>query len=226
MLAALDGVGAALVGGHTEVTAAVRQPVVSGTMLGLAEDGRFVPTGGVGPGDVIVQVGRAPVEGAAVLTAEAAGRLGGLGAAALAAARDALERPGISVVAPALAAARLGATAMHDPTEGGLATGLWELADASGLAIELDEADVLWFEPGLAVCRALGADPWGTLASGALLAAFAGDVAAAGVAGLARLGFEVAVIGRAAGGAGVRLRDGSLLPRFDRDEVARVLSQG
>lgn len=226
MRSALDRVGAALVGGHTEVTAAVRQPVVSGTMLGLAEDGRFVPTGGVRPGDAMVQVGRAPVEGAAVLAVEAAGRLDGLGAAALAAARDALERPGIAVVAPALAAARLGATAMHDPTEGGLATGLWELADASGVAIELDEAAVLWFEPGLAVCRALGADPWGTLASGALLAAFTGDTAAAGVAGLARLGFEVAVIGGAAGGAGVRLRDGSSLPRFDRDEVARVLAQG
>jgi len=131
-----------------------------------------VATGGVVPGNVVVQVGPAPVEGAAVLAQEAAGRLGGMDTTMLAAAGAAFDRPGISVVEPALLAARLGATALHDPTEGGLAAGLHELADASGVRIRIDRRAVLWFEPGLAVCRALGADPWSTLASGTLLAAF------------------------------------------------------
>ncbi len=71
----------------------------------------------------------------------------------------------------------LGAIALHDPTEGGLAAGLHELAHASGVRIRIDRKAVLWFEPGVAVCRALGADPWATLASGTLLAAFPAELA-------------------------------------------------
>jgi hydrogenase maturation factor len=213
-----------LVGGHTEVTHAVTRTVVVGQMLGLAADGAFVRTGGVRPGDSIVQVGPAPVEGAAVLACEAAEQLGSVAPEVVAAARNATERPGISVVAAALRAAELGAVALHDPTEGGLACGLHELAEASGVRLEVDALKVLWFEPGRAVCRATGADPWGTLASGALLAAFPPDDA---LAACRALSSDVALaqqIGRATEGAGVRLADGRPLRRFDRDEVARVLA--
>src|SRR5262249_21265007 len=64
---ALDALGATLVGGHTEITAAVRQPVVVGQMLGVAARDRVITTGGARPGDVVVQIGAVPVEGAAVL---------------------------------------------------------------------------------------------------------------------------------------------------------------
>src|SRR5262249_44237737 len=106
---AVADVGAQLVGGHTEVTDAVTRPVVIGQMLGLAEDGRALATGGARPGDALLQIGPAPVEGAAVLAREAADRLASVDAATLEAARGALARPGISVVEPALAAAGLGA---------------------------------------------------------------------------------------------------------------------
>ena len=222
MQAALRAADVTLVGGHTEVTSAVTQTVVVGQMLGLATDGRFVPTGGARPGDAVVQVGPAPIEGAAVLAAEAGARLAGVDAALRAAAAGALERPGISVVACALRAAELGATALHDPTEGGLACGLHELADASGVRIVLDEAAVLWFEPGVAVCCALGADPWGTLASGALLATFPEAHAGRACRALAE-STPSRVIGRVESGTGVVHADGSALREFARDEVARVL---
>jgi hydrogenase maturation factor len=138
MTQALDRLGASLVGGHTEITPVVRQPVVVGQMLGLSEGDRFVTTGGVRPGDAIVQVGPVPVEGAAVLAAEARDRLEGVPAGQLELARAAIETPGISVVEPALASAELGATALHDPTEGGLATGLSELAEASRVRLRID----------------------------------------------------------------------------------------
>jgi hydrogenase expression/formation protein HypE len=220
---ALVEVGASLVGGHTEVTPVVTRPLVVGQMLGLAEAGRFVATGGVAPGSVVVQVGPAPVEGAAVLAQEASGRLGGLDTAVLAAARAAFDRPGISVVEAALLAARLGATALHDPTEGGLAAGLHELADASGVRIRIDRQAVLWFEPGVAVCRALGADPWSTLASGTLLAAFPAETAELALQALARQRHSAAVIGQAEPGSGVHDRDGRSIPRRERDDVDRVL---
>ncbi|MGH6921152.1 MAG: AIR synthase related protein, partial [Geminicoccaceae bacterium] len=67
MHAALARLEITLVGGHTEITAAVTQPVVVGQMLGFREDGRFVRTAGMTAGDAVLQIGPAPVEGAAVL---------------------------------------------------------------------------------------------------------------------------------------------------------------
>jgi len=221
---ALDRVGAHLVGGHTEATPAVTQPVVVGQMLGLAENGRFVQTGGARPGNVIVQAGPAPIEGAAILAREAADRLGGLEPDVFEAAHGALDWPGTSVVAPALLATELGATALHDPTEGGLAAGLHELARASGIAVRVDRGAVLWFEPGIAVCRALGLDPWCTLASGTLLAAFPAETAEAALDAFRGHGHPAAVIGTAETGSGVHDTDGLSIAWPDRDEVARFLS--
>ena len=222
MRRALDAVGAALVGGHTEVTDAVRQPLVVGQMLGMAEE-RTVPTGGLRPGDAVVQVGPAPVEGAAVLAdLLPSERLAAVSDRTLKAARAALETPGISVVEPALAAARTGAAALHDPTEGGLSAGLHEMADASGVALVLDPDRVAWFDPGVALCAAAGLDPWGTLASGALLAGFPSDRLEGALRDLARAGHDATVIGRAKAGRGVAFADGSPLPRHERDELSRL----
>ena len=221
----LRELGAVLVGGHSEVTAAVRQPIVVGQMLGLTEDAAFVTTGGAAPGDVVLQVGAVPVEGAAVLAQELAGQLETLDRSLLALARDAMQDPGISVVEAALRSAELGATALHDPTEGGLATGLQELAEASGVSLRLNPAEVVWFEPGVAVCRLLGADPWGTLASGALLAAFPPDRVDAACRSLREAGHPVGIIAEAGPGAGVAYPDDSALARFERDEVARILAE-
>ena len=224
MTATLDEVGASLVGGHTEITAAVSAPVVVGQMLGLADDGEVVTTGGAAAGERLVQIGPAPVEGAAVLAAEAADELAHLDAEVLRAAAGAVDDPGISVVTAALRAAELGATAMHDPTEGGLAAGLHELASASRVALELDGDVVSWFAPGLAVCHALACDPWATLASGCVLAAFPAGVADAAVSTLTAEGHPASVIGRLVAGEGVQV-DGAPLPWPARDELARRLTE-
>lgn len=224
LYSALGRIGATLVGGHTEITAVVRQPVVIGQMLGLREDGQFIRTGGVQEGDVILQVGPAPIEGAAVLAKEAQPQLSALAPAVLAAARAALRDPGISVVEPALRASTLGATAMHDPTEGGLSAGLYELAEASGIALRIDAEAVLWFEPGIAVCQALGADPWGVLASGTLLAAFPERLANEALRVLMADGYATAAVAHAVRGTGVERTDGAHFVRYERDELSRILS--
>lgn len=221
---ALTELDAALVGGHTEVTSAVNQPIVIGQMLGLVEQGEIVTTAGFGPGDVVLQVRPAPIEGAAVLSREAADRLTDLDPQVLADAQTALDRPGISLVASALLAAELGAKALHDPTEGGLSVGLHEMAAAAGVRIRVNQEAVLWFAPGLAVCRALGCDPWSTLASGTLLAAFPVDAAERAVATFARRGHPAAVIGTVESGVGVHNAEGRPLPWPERDEVARLLA--
>jgi hydrogenase expression/formation protein HypE len=223
--AALDELGATLVGGHTEVTAAVSQPVLVGQMLGVLGDRRLVTTGGARVGDELLQIGQVPVEGAAVLAAEHPDRLATLADGHLEVAARADAEPGISVVAPALLAADLGATAMHDPTEGGLAAGLHELAQASGVGLELAADTVDWFAPGIAVCRALGADPWATLASGCLVATFPHHLAEGAVVELHAAGHRAARSGRVVADADV-LVDGAPLRAPTRDEVARLAERG
>ena len=219
-LASLDAV---LVGGHVEITDAVRRTVVVGHMMGLRQDGNFARTAALEPGHVVVQIGPAPVEGAAVLAAEARAQLeSGIAAATLAEASRALTDPGISVVEPALRATTLGATAMHDPTEGGLSAGLYEMAETAGVRLVVAADAVLWYEPGRILSEALGIDPWGLLASGALLAAFPGGTYEEALTTLAAEGFACAPIARAEAGGGVGFDTGGAVPRFARDEVIRV----
>ena len=172
-----------------------------------------------------MQIGPAPVEGAAVLAAEARAQLEGkVAAATLEEAAGAMTDPGISVVDAALRATTLGATAMHDPTEGGLSAGLYEMAETAGVRLSVSADAVLWYEPGRTIAEALGIDPWGLLASGALLAAFPADTAEDALATLGAEGFTCAPIARVVEGSGVSFEGGGPAPRFSRDEMIRVFS--
>ena len=222
MHAALKALNVTLVGGHTEVTAAVNQPVVVGQMMGLREDGEFVPTGGLSAGDAVIQVGPAPIEGTAVLAAEAAAAIRDLPEDIQQAAQNAIQDPGISVVNAALRATELGALAMHDPTEGGLSAGLHELAEASGVALLVDDSAIQWFEPGRQICEVLDLNPWGVLASGTLLAGIPASTAEFACRNLNDDGFSATIIANATEGAGVRLPGGAELVRFERDELSRL----
>ena len=189
--------GVALVGGHTEVTPGLDRPIVVGTMLGEVDKARLVTTGGARPGDVLLLTKGVPVEGTSIIARARAGELRARGYddAWLARARGMLAR--LSVVPEArLAAELVPVHAMHDPTEGGVATALWEMADAAevGLAVEAERIPVL--AEGAALCREFGLDPLGTIASGALLLALAPTDAGILLHALAREGIDAAFIGR------------------------------
>ncbi len=218
-----------LIGGHTEVTDAVSRPLVVGAMLGEVQPDRLVTTRGAQPGDALLLGGALAIEGTAVLARQAAPTLRARGVPAdiLDRARALLHTPGISIVAMARAVCdAVRPHALHDPTEGGLATALAELAAASGAGVHLDAPVSLPVLPETrAVCTALSLDPLGLLASGALLVAVAPTDVAATLAALQACGASGGVIGRVteasagltmAGPAGT-----SALPNFARDELAR-----
>ena len=81
---------------------------------------------------------------------------------------------------------------------------------------------IAWFEPGVVLCTAAGLDPWGTLASGTLLAGFAPDRLDGALNDLACAGYATSIIGRAGRGYGVALAGGTPLTRFERDELSRL----
>ena len=148
-------------------------------------------------------------------------------AAALDEAANYLYKPGISVLEPALAAAEAElVTAMHDPTEGGVATGLWEMADASGCGLKVELTDVSVTPLTAAACAAFGLDPLGTIASGGLLATAAPEDEEALLALWQRIGKTGRRIGRvlpaSEGVYGLRNDRRVDLPRFDADEIVKL----
>ena len=226
---ACRSLGIVVAGGHSEVTPAVTQPVVVGAMLGEAPRDRFVRSGGCRPGDLVVLAGSIPVEGTSIITREIRGRLlaDGWDAVDLDEAADYLFTPGISVLAPALLAAQAGlVTAMHDPTEGGLATGIMEMALAAGAGVEIDLDHIPIPDLSRRLCAAFELDPLGTLASGALLATCAPEQAPELLRRWGEIGWSAAVIGRVlpedAGMWALHHGERTPLPTFSVDEITKL----
>lgn len=171
ILEACQGLGISLIGGHTEVTYGLSRPIIVGEMLGEVEKERLVRTDGAQEGDAIILTKGIAVEGTAIIGREKADELVSLvGEEMLARAKNFLSRPGISVVKDAtvaMACARV--HSMHDPTEGGLAMGLHEIAHAAkvGLLIEAETLPV--FPETKRFCDHYHLNPLGLIASGALL---------------------------------------------------------
>ena len=160
--AACRSLGVVPCGGHTEVTYGLDRPIVVGVMLGDVVPGKLVRSSDVQVGDVILITKGVAVEGTAIMAREREQELASrFSAEFLARCKGFLHDPGISVVRDArLAASAASVHAMHDPTEGGVATGLWELAMASGVGIEVDAASVPVFEETRLLCEALGWIRW------------------------------------------------------------------
>lgn len=218
-----------LCGGHTEITHGLDRPIVIGQMLGDVARDAFVRGSGARAGDVIILTKGIAVEGTALIAREKPGALAGvMSDRELEACARFLRDPGLSVVEDARLALEAGGVhALHDPTEGGVATGLQELAQAAGLGLRVDRERLPVYPQCARMCRHLGLDPLGLIGSGSLLIAAREDRSAAILARLADAGVAATAIGElVAAGEGRMLReaDGSLspLPEFTRDEVARL----
>lgn len=227
--AACKFLGIVVVGGHTEITGAVNQPIVAGTLLGTVARGAQISSSGCLPGDRLLLAGDLPMEGASIIAREKRAALFALGWSAddLDRAAAYLYHPGISVVPPALAAAKAGlVTAMHDPTEGGVATGIWEMAQAAGVGVTVD-LDAIPVNPLAGeLCRAFDLDPLGTIASGALLATARAEDVSPLLQLWADIGWAGRVIGEITppGSDCVATRAGLPVPfpRFPVDEITKL----
>jgi hydrogenase expression/formation protein HypE len=217
----------ALAGGHTEIAHGFDRPVIAGFMLGEVDADALVRPDGAQTGDILLLTKGIAVEGTAIIAREKGNELDGVDRALVARSRGFLHDPGISVVQDAAVATAAGDVhAMHDPTEGGLATGLLELALAARVGLSVDQAAIPVLSETAILCEALDLDPLGLIASGALLLAVAPEDADTIRAALEAEGIATACIGRVvAPERGLTLRSSDVerpLPRFERDEIARL----
>lgn len=168
---AAEDLGMAIVGGHCEVTPGLSNPVVVGCTVGITKKGNYVTAGGAKPGNKLIMTKTIGIEGTAILTNDKEEQLRGkLDDRLLNDARKFFDL--ISVVEEAkLAFQTSGVTAMHDPTEGGVAGGIHELADASNAGVRVWEEKISVAKETFEICRIFQIDPLQLISSGTLLIA-------------------------------------------------------
>ncbi|CCF84991.1 AIR synthase family protein [Nitrolancea hollandica] len=231
--AACDAIGVRLVGGHTEITAGLDRPILVGQMIGEAAEEELIDPRRAKPGDSILLVQGIAIEGTAMIAREFPEPLvERYGEPFVERCRQFLHDPGISVVPAATTLRRaLGHRlhALHDPTEGGLATGLRELGTATGLGLLVDWHDIPYYAETSKICETFRLNALGLISSGALLAVVAPGAVGTALAALRKAGLSAARIGRMEEDLEyVRIIDGCIaipLPTFPVDEFARLLSE-
>lgn len=226
--AAGEQLGVTLIGGHTEITAGLDRPIIVGQMLAEVEKARAVSKDQARVGDWILLTKGVAIEGTAVLARERDASLAQrVDASILERAKAYLVNPGISVVADALTACSVARVhAMHDPTEGGILGGLWELAAAASLGMHVVAERIPVLPETRILCQALGLDPLRLIASGALLIVAPPAECDRIIAALSERGTPVSIIGEMKDPAyGTKIETNGHIEPFDppeRDEIARL----
>lgn len=219
--------GVTLCGGHTEITDAVLRPVVSGMMVGTVRPQTLIEKKNMRKGDAVLLTKGVAVEGTAIIAREFKERLlaSGITAEEIDRCRRWIDR--ISVLPEARLAADEGAaTAMHDVTEGGLATALLELSVAGGhkIAVEIEKIPI--YDQTRMMCAALGLEPLGLIGSGSLLICCPAERSGPLMRKLEYEGISVACIGKILGvGEGIAASaHGNPVPwpEFKADEITRL----
>jgi len=211
-----------VMGGHTEITRAVNQPVISVTGVGKAKADRVITTAGAKPGQDIVLTKWIGIEGTSIIAKEKEEDL-----------RKRFPSPfvdkakafgeWISVVEDGKIAAAMGASAMHDVTEGGIYGALWELAEASGIGLEIDLKAIPIRQETVELCELLGLNPYYLISSGSMLIAI--DKGHDLVRELEKAGIHAAVIGKATDSNDrvvLNGEDRSFLERPKTDELYKI----
>jgi len=223
-------VGASLVGGHTETTPGLDRPILAGFMMGEAQKDTYVTTGGARPGDIIILTKGAGIEGTAVIASDLRDHLKGKVDDQVVERGAAMVR-WISVVPEAMKAVEAGSpNSLHDPTEGGLINGLWEMAEAAGVGLKVDRASIPIPDETRQICGALGVDPLKLLGSGALLITAQPGEAGKIMSALTKEGIKASVIGEVTPLSKGRLlvdEKGNHEPieAVEQDEIYRILDE-
>ena len=186
-----------VMGGHTEVTRVVNQPVISVCGVGKVKKGHLISTAGARPGMDILVSKWIGIEGTSIITKEKEEELKTHFAVPFIEKAKALDAY-ISVQSEAAVAVTSGVSAMHDVTEGGIFGALWEMAEASGVGLEIDLKKIPIRQETVEVCEFFGVNPYLLISSGCMLmAAQDGNHL---VRELEKAGIKATIIGKATAG--------------------------
>lgn len=220
--------GITLAGGHTEVTRGLDRPIVVGQMLGEVARKKLICTSGARPGDDLLLTKGLAIEATSIIAREKEEELKkNYSQDFISHCKNFLYSPGISVVKEALLASEIITVhSMHDPTEGGLASGIYEIARAARVGVWVKKEAINIFPETETLCNHFGLHPLGVIASGALLLTTPPGEGKKLISILKREGIECREIGQIKDSAmGVKLIIGDKeedFPFFEQDEITKI----
>ena len=159
-----------IMGGHTEVTRVVNQPVISVVGVGKAKKGRLISTAGARPGMDVVVTKWIGLEGTSIIAKEREEELLTRYPQALVDTAKGFDAF-LSVLPEARIAVESGVSAMHDVTEGGIFGALWEMAESAGVGLEIDLKKIPIRQETVEVCEFFDVNPYELISSGSMLMA-------------------------------------------------------
>lgn len=162
-----------LAGGHTEISDALKKPVFVAAGIGTAameKDGTaaWISTKGAKPGQEIVITKWIGIEGTVILARERKEELLTKYPLHLVEEAENFEKY-LSVLPEAAAAAKSGALVMHDASGGGIFGALWELAESSGVGLEIDFKKLPVKQETIEICEFFDLNPYELISGGCLL---------------------------------------------------------
>ena len=157
-----------IIGGHTEITPVVKQPVIISTAVGRGPKNGSQSAENMKPGDYIMITKKAGMEGTGVIASDMEDELKGfLTQDEIDEAKAMLDS--VSVVPEGVIAGRIGTHGMHDVTEGGILGAVWEMCDISGLGAEVWADDIPVAEVTRKICDHFDVDVLRLISSGAMV---------------------------------------------------------
>lgn len=222
-----NSLGITLIGGHTEISDVVKRPLISICMFGKKiNKENSLPT--LLPDDVVIQVNPLAMEGTAILAEMFEEKLSiKLGKQYIQNAKDLIYNPGLSVVVPAVYASKnLPVKLMHDPTEGGIITGLREMVGQSQCGITVYENNFIIKDETIKICDICNCNPLGLISSGTLLAVFDKNDAESALQSFKEQGYECSIAATLTNDKNVYNTQTSEriepLKEFNVDELAKI----
>lgn len=221
-------IGVLWIGGHTEVSPTVNTVLVAGQMIGEVTPEHLCRSGDAQVGDALVLVKAAAIEATAIIAIEKAEEVAAAhGSETMKRSQNFLLDPGISVVREAALARDFPVHAMHDPTEGGVSTGIREICMASDCGALVQARAITILPETVALCQQFGLNPLGAISSGALLLTLPPEAVPDLVHEYSTEGIQAKVIGEILSlNAGLRLLEANgnvvPLPEFVADEITKL----
>ncbi|HHY91046.1 MAG TPA: AIR synthase, partial [Clostridiales bacterium] len=183
-----------IIGGHTEITNAVNKIVISTTAIGRKQKNGIISSSGAAVGDSVVLTKTAGLEGTAILAHDWEDRLKKhLGSEVVENAKRMMAQ--ISVVPEGIIAGEIGATSMHDVTEGGLLGAVWEICEASGVGVRIESEKIKIAPETRQICAFFNIDPLKLISSGCMLMTIPKEKEQALLDRMKKEGIEAGVIG-------------------------------
>ena len=211
-----------VMGGHTEITHVVKQPLISLTGVGKMKKNRVLTTAAVRPGQDIVITKWIGLEGTSVAAKEKETELLEKFAPSFVETAKNFDQY-LSVLPEARIAREWSISAMHDITEGGVFGALWEMGSGSGVGLDIDLKKIPIRQETVEVCETLGLNPYILMSSGSMM--IAADDGYGLAEKLKQAGIPASVVGKATEGNDRILRNGEDTRYLDKpqsDELYKI----